>query len=328
MCCQYILVSVCSLSLSQLISQGLYSVAIGGFTEAVSLAFIASALSIAASTLSFFIERDDADTQVVQYYLSTQCTLRASDRPNGNDSDSDINIPAFTHSGHQQIVSTPTSPSLTASSMTPLNDSEKKLILQNRGRTYALGQQMAQVFGIPPKNIELGVNSMLTKYGIVTHVVHHVNDDDLKNMENELFLDTQKDIDVTAQFFVRQLYSTFLPEITDVFRLHFKLSNDFEVTFKPRMNGRNVSANDVDILYGDLKSSVIKMLDRLFVREGIVDKNDKIGFCSSLIDPQEMHGDGIHVILQKQTENSGERRNDTEIEMMSIFVSTICTQSH
>ena len=46
----------------------------GNITSAVQGAFIASAISVIASTLSYLIEKDTSDTTVVQYYVATQCS--------------------------------------------------------------------------------------------------------------------------------------------------------------------------------------------------------------------------------------------------------------
>eukprot|EP01084_Bolivina_argentea_P224537 379659_1 len=55
----------------QLLCQALYAYAINEITDGVQLAFIASLLSVTASTLSYLIDRDTSDT-VVQYYLITE----------------------------------------------------------------------------------------------------------------------------------------------------------------------------------------------------------------------------------------------------------------
>ena len=50
-------------------------------TQNTALALSASILSITAAILSYLIERDTADTKVVQYYLTTECSPRIS-KPN------------------------------------------------------------------------------------------------------------------------------------------------------------------------------------------------------------------------------------------------------
>ncbi len=77
-----------------------------GITDAVALAFVASLLSVTASTLSYLIEIDTSDTTAVQYYLFTKCSERQ------------------------------------------INDSEKQKFIANRGRTWAMAEQMAEVFGM------------------------------------------------------------------------------------------------------------------------------------------------------------------------------------
>ena len=166
-------------NIPQLICQILYSFALGGkTTSGVQLAFIASALSITASTLSYLIQRDTSDTKVVQYYLSTQCSLRAQRFNDVSDDDKSgfINqLLVFNHRGEtiDTLEDNQDDTIATAASRFTITDAEKMTLIDNRGRTLALGEQIAEVFGIPVKNIEIG-HSMITKYGIITHVVHFV----------------------------------------------------------------------------------------------------------------------------------------------------------
>ena len=102
----------------------------------------------------------------------------------------------------------------------------------NRGRTLSLAIDIAEVFGIPTKNIEIGA-SMITKYGLMTHVVHFIYEKDLAEMEEELqaISPFNKTIFVTPRFYVSQLYQACDHEINQVFRAHFELDNDFTVKF-------------------------------------------------------------------------------------------------
>ena len=54
--------------------------------------------------------------------------------------------------------------------------------MNNRGRTECLGEHLAETFGIPPKNTEIG-NTMITSHGAITHVIHYIYEDDLETME-------------------------------------------------------------------------------------------------------------------------------------------------
>ena len=60
-------------NLPQLGCQVLYSYVLQTITPTTQLAFIASILSMTASTLSYFVEKNAADTTAVQYYLCFQC---------------------------------------------------------------------------------------------------------------------------------------------------------------------------------------------------------------------------------------------------------------
>ena len=179
----------------QLICQAIYTVALirtqGKTTTAVQLAFVASSLSIIASTLTYMIERDASDTKVIQYHITTH-----------------------------RIPTTDT-----------INDYEKKKIKDNRGRARALGEGIAEVFGIAAKNIEVG-SSMITKHGVITHIVHYLYDEDLETMQQEL-VDNQ--IMVTPKYFVSQLFATLKEDINDLFCNHFTLDNDFEVTLDVKL---------------------------------------------------------------------------------------------
>ena len=240
-------------NIPQLICQGLYTVALARsgqiITTAVQAAFIASTLSIISSSLSFMIERDASDTKAVQYYVSTQCSFRSQKADNN---DIDINddshgeeqlgfikqLSTFNKRG-EEITDSAANPSAQPSPMKKhgITEEEKQNLLNNRGRTMALGENIAEVFGIPTKNIEVGY-SMITRYGIITHVIHYVYDDDLEMMEEELLnekMDVNRDIIVTPKYFVSQLFAATKTDIRDVFRNHFILNEDFEVGFHHRL---------------------------------------------------------------------------------------------
>jgi len=109
--------------------------------------------------------------------------------------------------------STPMTPS-TSNVMTL---EERRNMVHNRGRTYALGQDIAEVFGIPTKNIEVG-HSNITKYGIITHIVHYVYDIDLETMEEELLNENMNNnqIGVTPKYFVAQLFASMEPDYSSI----------------------------------------------------------------------------------------------------------------
>ena len=174
-------------NIPQLICQGLYTVALTKsgqeMTTAVQAAFIASSLSIVASTLSYLIERDTSDTEVVQYHISFH--------------------------------------KMPSSAM--INEEEKRKLINNYGKRKALGRNIAETFGIPIKNIEVG-NSMITKHGIITHIVHYIYQEDLEMLEEELIGQINF---LSPRYFVSQLYLSLKQDINDAFCAHFDLKDDF-----------------------------------------------------------------------------------------------------
>eukprot|EP01083_Nonionella_stella_P216841 778966_1 len=152
----------------------------------VKYAFIASFLSITASTLSYLIERDSSDTRVVEYYLSTECSKRTE-----RDLDLDVDdidqqgLRMTSHTKHGEIIPTEEPEDDDGLSAFTISKEEKGNLIGNRGRTLALTEHLSQVFGISPKNLEIG-HSMLTKYGVITHVIHFVYSNDLEAMEQDL----------------------------------------------------------------------------------------------------------------------------------------------
>ena len=223
-------------NIPQLICQLLYSYAIGGqITSAVALAFLASALSITSSTLSYLIERDTSDSRVVQYYLSTQCTLRTS-KPFDTD-DEEIEMKTYTTNG-KQLDNSEDQDSNYIDTSNMLTESEKENLINNAGKTLKLSQNIAEVFGVDSERIEVG-QSMINKYGIMTHIVHCVYISDLEAMEEEMRMDIDgnQTANLSEKQYISSLYelSEISQNITKVFRSHFDLNNDFEVVYQHRV---------------------------------------------------------------------------------------------
>ena len=230
-------------NIPQLACQALYTVALQGeMTEAVQFAFVASSLSIIASTLGYLIERDTSDTTVVQYYLSTQCSLRGSSGSGianaaaaaaTSDDEKEFGmekqLTVFTKTGGEILVSpdvdekadiTSRSPSPSSACNTNgniISEEEKKCFMQNRGRTSKLGDSLAGVYEISAKNIEVG-HSMLTKHGIITHIVHYVYDDEIERLHEELMNESGKQLYnvVTPKLYVSQLFESVKDDIFDI----------------------------------------------------------------------------------------------------------------
>eukprot|EP01083_Nonionella_stella_P080654 221711_1 len=270
----------------QLVCQGLYAYAIGNTTPAVQMAFIASLLSVTASSLSYLIDRDTDDTEVVQYDLSFQCR-KARDRliafPQMDKENHEIGTPGIGHGDtlrggedddeeraareplqRDRVPSVPSLPNrkghVSVACETPLEDDatdnkkktstmnakEARSIKDNIGCTKALGQHLAQCFEIPDKNIEVG-QSMVTKYGLTTHVVHYVYTDDLDRMATlraEEFQGQNQSIPIiTPVYFTQQMCISEQNEIEKCFRNHFELNDDFRIQYRYRVGGTRTRSN-------------------------------------------------------------------------------------
>ena len=202
----------------QLIFQALYSVAINEFSDAVGIAFFASILSVTASTLGYLIDRDAADVQAVHYYLSMECQRGTN-------------------------ASSTTIAKEVPENARGITDQEKENIINNRGRTKALGESLASLFCIPHKNIEIGW-TMTTQFGSMTHIVHYVNESDLEMIESEI---NEGNVLISPKIFVAQLCASLQNEITEIFRNHFELNEEFFVSFRKRTGlNKNVSVKSDD----------------------------------------------------------------------------------
>ena len=217
----------------QLICQALYTVALDyEATQAVWFAFIASSFSIIAVTLSYLIERDQSDANVAEYYISLEKTP------------------------------------ITA----VLTEDEKRKMRYNKGKTHALGESIAEVFGIASKNIEIG-QSMTTKYGIIMHVVHYVYKDDLEAMEEELMSEDiygKSNTSVTPKYYVSQVFAALTFDINKVFRNHFDLSQDFQVLFHHRISAKKASIRSPTLDPINSNSFAIPTVPYLNKRESVL----------------------------------------------------------
>eukprot|EP01084_Bolivina_argentea_P274446 467807_1 len=230
----------------QLLSQAMYAYAISEVSEAIMLAFSASLLSVAASTLSYWITKDVSDTIPVEYYLLTQCYKRMGEDTN-NDNHEGANtkrknrlniainhkqqstnlsgsfytrshsISSSDEAHHTPEILPPPSRISTSKVMSnTLTEIEKANLLANRGKRWYLGKGIAEVFGIPQENIEVGF-SMMNQHGLVSHIVHFVYLSDLSLMEEQI------------QTVVND----------NVFRKHFHVGGDFSTKFSRNLKLTN-----------------------------------------------------------------------------------------
>ena len=156
-----VITSVVLENVPQLILQIMYAVSIGDVTNNAAFAFIASALSVIATLLSFCIDRRSAGEdamQPVQYYLAIQCTRTAatSDDMDGLDALETAAIDVDAVNDHE------------------LTSSERSSILKNRGRRLALSRSLSALWETLPKCVEIG-STVLGKTSARVHVVHYVD---------------------------------------------------------------------------------------------------------------------------------------------------------
>ena len=326
----------------QLILGALYAYHLTQLTPNTALALSASILSITAAVLSYWIERDAADTKVVEYYLVTECSSRT------NTIKSTItNIGGIEEEKSAKIISnlgdTENKANAAFLAAKTITEEEKENLLNNRGRTEGLGFEICEVFGIAPKNLEVGY-SMLTKYGIITHIVHFVYEDDLEIMEEELVdeIDNHAQINVTSKFYVSQLYASMQININKVFRSHFDINDDFEVTLQHRLSSRKRTMTEEDnnrcikntpnLDESHLDESQMKnVLEKYFNQKRVTSEMDRMNVLSQLIFTQDNDEldiectevmDGSDNIPKLDTVFSGEtnidERNTMEIEMEAL----------
>jgi len=162
-------------NIPQLIVQVVYAVAIGGVTDNVLFAFIASMLSVVATLLSFTIDRrgaGDEATVPMQYYLSLQCTRAAASAValDGRLSPKSYDLDVLETAG------------VDIDAPNELTRAEKASILKHSGRRLALSRSLSALWDTLPKCVEIG-STVLGKSGARIHVVHFVDASDAQSIE-------------------------------------------------------------------------------------------------------------------------------------------------
>ena len=181
----------------QLICQALYA-SIGGFTDTAAFATSASILSVISTLLSYAIEQRDGNVTVAQYFINLR-------RRQGD---------AASSPSHNSVASS----SLEAEQgANELSSGERFKILCNRDRTRALSFSLSAIWGIEPKRIE-GGNTMLSKLGARTHIVHYLYD--LQGVD--------------PLFHVQQSFAASANGVAQAMRQHFGLGDDFMVHFEAK----------------------------------------------------------------------------------------------
>ena len=190
-----------------------------------------------------------------------------------------------------------------------LTEIEKQHLIDNAGKTLKLSQNIAEAFGVDAERIEVG-QSMINKYGILTHIVHCVYVSDLEAMEEEMAEDNDDiTVQVNARYYISELYEShkIMQDITNVFRSHFKLNKDFDVVFQHRV--------------GVKKSDLIRKHDENDQKRNSVLKKvvDQIGIE---MDEREMIVDRVTIThaLHKYFESE---RIEEEHEKLNFVINTV-----
>merc|ERR1712154_136526 len=116
-----------------------------------------------------------------------------------------------------------------------ITEEEKMNFWKYKGLKLKLSTEIAEVFGISEKNLEIGY-VQITKYGLIMHVIHYVYSTDLEELEQELIDEAMFNVSIGPSYYTEQcLYGSFEKEVDEVFRNHFKLkTNDFNVVYNKR----------------------------------------------------------------------------------------------
>ena len=189
----------------QIVFQWLYY-SVASLTPTLVFASTASMLSILTALLMYCIERDD-DGEALHYYLALERTRFSS-------------------------------PELSSGAMTAR---ERTKIEYHRGFRKAMSRSLTRFWGIPDKTIEIG-STIITKTGAITHIVHLMSIEDAQDFAVELFGDDAK-MGVPPLVVVRQFYELKRMEISELFRDHFHLGQEFSVTFYDSTDKRKLTVH-------------------------------------------------------------------------------------
>ena len=194
----------------QLIVQAMYAYSIQSLTENVVAAFLASALSALAATLSYVIERDQGELTAIQYELILRCDA---------DNDGVFEVSSEEDSAAApEAAYVPKSPGVDVSqSGRKITDMERLRILSNSGRRKCLKMRLAEVMKTDTTMIEIG-STTLTNEGAFMHVVHLVAREQLTRQR------------MPSHRYIQHLYEEHKQEVNDAFLAHFELGRRFSVT--------------------------------------------------------------------------------------------------
>ena len=178
----------------QLIFTAIYLSKVGMTTNAM-LSILASMLSVFAAVLSFCIDRDGEDMDIIaaEYYLALECNRDDNALAAGITETEEVNMKYYS------------------------------------GFRDSLSRQLAQLWRVSHQNIQIG-KTILTKNGSITHIVHLLRCDDLTEFAVEICSDDRRS-GASTMWIVRQFYKIRSSELTDIFREHFRVGSDFKAVF-------------------------------------------------------------------------------------------------
>ena len=168
-----------------------------GMSINVTFSSLASLLSVFAVVLSFCIDRDlrDMDIIAAEYYLALE----------SNHSDG-------------------------------ITDTVEKKVLYYSGFRDRLGRQLAQLWRVSHKNIQIG-KTILTTNGAITHILHFMKSDDLADYAAEFCSEDDRSA-ASTMWVIRQFCNLRQSDLNDIFREHFRVGSDFEVVFYDQRDKR------------------------------------------------------------------------------------------
>jgi len=183
---------------------------VGSPSQTTVLAFTASMLSVTAFLLSYYIERQAADMEVLEYHLHFECP-KGRQQSTGSTGSQALSMRSM------RSVSTLSNMSAleSMSTQTGMTREEKINFLKRKGLKRRLALGIAGAYKMSDRNLELGY-IRVTRYGIIAHIVYYV--DTSYALKPKEWIDDKFQADEHA--------------LNEVFREHFGVGFDFTVSQK------------------------------------------------------------------------------------------------
>ena len=195
-----------------------------GMTQAVFIAFLASILSVISTVLSYLFDKNWNEVIPVQYYLSVKIRKIQSSEDD-----------ALTVKPHRTKIIKQPGDDLELGNPTMQNDAdymqltenEIKGIMDNKGKTKEMGELLAALYKIQPKNIEIGA-TLIHRSGVDIHIIHYVYKSEIDLMQKGF---DKEEIQNIAQYYTRQIFTSLKKEISVTLLNHFKLEQPFHLFY-------------------------------------------------------------------------------------------------